>query len=81
MAMTAMVKWKTFCRPRRVDHCIDRINEAAFLVTTAMVQAGLRIDEAGGWFPVFEDSPMITRNTRSQTKRNHTLLTAPFMCA
>jgi hypothetical protein len=28
MAMAAMVKWKTFCRPRTVDYCNDRIDEA-----------------------------------------------------
>jgi hypothetical protein len=41
MAVAAMVKWKTFCRASRVDHCIDRINEADFMVATAMVQAEL----------------------------------------
>ena len=30
------------------------------------IQFGFDINEAGGWVPTFEDSPMITGNTRSQ---------------
>jgi hypothetical protein len=34
-----------------------------------MVQSGILLKEAGGWFPVFEDNHMIAGDTRSQNPK------------
>jgi len=60
-------------RSVHIDEAIDMYEEHGQPVFSATtygfpVSFAFRLDERGGWKPVFEDSPMITGNTRGQNQ-------------